>query len=115
VAVVDIYSGSPAARLGLRAGDIIRSINGNSIRTVGDLTAILEAGRGLAWRLEVERNGMLLRQFVRLNRYRRIAKSCMPLRAALCLKRYSLLIEQLNERPFLSSGRPERGPQPAAC
>src|SRR5690606_38853512 len=65
VAVVEVYSGSPAARLGLRPGDIVRSIDGNSSRTVGDLTAILEAGRGLAWRLEVERNGMLLRQLVR--------------------------------------------------
>src|SRR5690606_28204036 len=27
VAIVDIYSGSPAARLGLRPGDIVRSIN----------------------------------------------------------------------------------------
>jgi hypothetical protein len=29
------------------------------------MTAILDGGRGLAWRLEVERNGTLLRQFVR--------------------------------------------------
>ncbi|WP_247872132.1 PDZ domain-containing protein, partial [Brucella melitensis] len=65
VAVFDVYSGSPAARLGLRPGDIIRSINGNQIRTVDDMTAVLEAGRGLAWRLEIERNGALLRQFVR--------------------------------------------------
>lgn len=65
VAVFDVYSGSPAARLGLRSGDIIRSINGNQIRTVDDMTAVLEAGRGLAWRLEIERNGALLRQFVR--------------------------------------------------
>ncbi len=65
VAVVDVYSGSPAARLGLRPGDIVRSINGNSIRTVEDMKAVLNDGRGLAWRLEVERNGALLRQFVR--------------------------------------------------
>ncbi|MBV2144644.1 DegQ family serine endoprotease [Falsochrobactrum sp. TDYN1] len=65
VVVVDIYSGSPAARTGLRPGDIIRGINGNPIRNVGDLTATLNAGRGLAWRLEVERNGALIRQFVR--------------------------------------------------
>ncbi len=65
VVVVDVYSGSPAARLGLRPGDIVRSINGNPIRSVEEMTAILDGGRGLAWRLEVERNGTLLRQFVR--------------------------------------------------
>ncbi len=65
VAVLDVYSGSPAARLGLRPGDIVRSINGNQIRTVDDMVAVLDAGRGLAWRLEVERKGALLRQFVR--------------------------------------------------
>ncbi len=43
----------------------LSSINGNQIRTVDDMTAVLEAGRGLAWRLEIERNGALLRQFVR--------------------------------------------------
>jgi S1-C subfamily serine protease len=65
VVVVDVYSGSPAARLGLRPGDIVRSINGNPIRSVEDMTAVLGGGRGLGWRLEVERNGTLLRQFVR--------------------------------------------------
>ena len=65
VVVADVYSGSPAARLGLRPGDIVRSINGNPVRTVDDMTAILDAGRGSGWRLEVERNGTLLRQFVR--------------------------------------------------
>jgi len=65
VAVMDVYSGSPAARLGLRPGDIIRNLNGNVIRSVTDLSSVLNAGRGLAWRMEIERNGTLLRQFVR--------------------------------------------------
>ncbi|MBC2886833.1 DegQ family serine endoprotease [Ochrobactrum sp. CM-21-5] len=65
VVVVDVSSGSPAARMGLRSGDIIRGINGNTIRTVDDLATALNAGRGLMWRLEVERNGALIRQFVR--------------------------------------------------
>lgn len=65
VAVVDIYAGSPAQRVGLRPGDIIRRINNKEIRSVGDLTAVLDAGRGLMWRLEIERNGAIIRQFVR--------------------------------------------------
>ncbi|MBO1039499.1 DegQ family serine endoprotease [Brucella pituitosa] len=65
VIVTDVIVNSQAARLGLRQRDIIRGINGNPIRTIGDLTTALSNGRGLAWRLEVERNGALIRQFVR--------------------------------------------------
>ncbi len=65
VIVTDVVVNSQAARLGLRQRDIIRGINGNPIRTINDLTAALNDGRGLAWRLEVERNGALIRQFVR--------------------------------------------------
>ncbi len=64
VVVVDVYSGSPAARLGLRPGDIVRSINGNPIRSVEEMTAILDGDVVLPGG-EVERNGTLLRQFVR--------------------------------------------------
>ncbi|MEJ5085126.1 DegQ family serine endoprotease [Brucella pseudogrignonensis] len=65
VIVTDVVINSQAARLGLRQRDIVRGINGNPIRTINDLTAALNDGRGLAWRLEVERNGALIRQFVR--------------------------------------------------
>ncbi len=65
VAVGEVYSGSPAARMGLRPGDIIRGVNGNQIRTVTDLVSALGAGRGPMWRLEVERDGALIRQYVR--------------------------------------------------
>jgi len=65
VIVTDVIVNSQAARLGLRQRDIIRGINGNPIRTITDLTTALSNGRGLAWRLEVERNGALIRQFVR--------------------------------------------------
>ncbi|MFC0245722.1 DegQ family serine endoprotease [Falsochrobactrum ovis] len=65
VMVVDIVAGSPAARMGLRPGDIVRGINANPIRNIAELSAALDAGRGFAWRLEVERNGALIRQFVR--------------------------------------------------
>lgn len=65
VVIIEIYANSPAARMGLRPGDIIRNLNGNAIRSVNDLKAVLDAGRGLAWRMEIERNGALLRQFIR--------------------------------------------------
>ncbi|MFD1197034.1 DegQ family serine endoprotease [Brucella gallinifaecis] len=65
VIVTDVVVNSQAAQLGLRQRDIIRAINGNPIRTINDLTMALNGGRGLAWRLEVERNGALIRQFVR--------------------------------------------------
>jgi len=65
VIVTDVVVNSQAAQLGLRQRDIIRGINGNPIRTINDLTTALNGGRGLAWRLEVERNGALIRQFVR--------------------------------------------------
>lgn len=65
VIVTDVIVNSQAAQLGLRQRDIIRGINGNPIRTISDLTTALNGGRGLAWRLEVERNGALIRQFVR--------------------------------------------------
>ncbi|MND49792.1 Periplasmic pH-dependent serine endoprotease DegQ precursor [compost metagenome] len=65
VIVTDVIVNSQAARLGLRQRDIIRGINGNPIRTIDDLMTALSNGRGLAWRLEVERNGALIRQFVR--------------------------------------------------
>lgn len=65
VIVTDVIVNSQAAQLGLRQRDIIRGINGNPIRTIADLITALSNGRGLAWRLEVERNGALIRQFVR--------------------------------------------------
>jgi Do/DeqQ family serine protease len=65
VGIVDIYQGSPAYRLGLRPSDIIRGINGTPIRNIQDLQSALSAGRGLMWRFEFERDGALVRQFVR--------------------------------------------------
>ncbi|MFK4823357.1 DegQ family serine endoprotease [Paenochrobactrum sp. BZR 588] len=65
VGVSEVYQGSPAHRLGLRPSDIIRGINGTPIRNIQDLQSALSGGRGLMWRLEFERNGALIRQFVR--------------------------------------------------
>lgn len=65
VVIIEVYQRSPAARVGLRQGDIIRGINGAPIHSVSDLKNAISAGRGLLWRLEIERDGALIRQFVR--------------------------------------------------
>ncbi|MGU3576270.1 DegQ family serine endoprotease [Brucellaceae bacterium C25G] len=65
VGISEVHQGSPAHRVGLRPADIIRGINGTPIRTIADLQSALNNGRGLVWRLEFERNGALIRQFVR--------------------------------------------------
>jgi S1-C subfamily serine protease len=41
-----VNSGSPAAKAGLKAGDVITSLNGERIRSVGDLRQMLAAQHG---------------------------------------------------------------------
>ena len=54
--VVVVSAGrSLAARAGFRAGDIVRQINGQSVRTVPDLEAALRSGQG--WRITISRGG----------------------------------------------------------
>lgn len=48
-----------------RVGDFIHAVNGIEIKTVEDLKKVLSAGRPRIWQLEFERDGMLIRQFVR--------------------------------------------------
>ncbi len=43
--IVGVQSGSPAATAGLQAGDVIVSINGAPISTVGDLSSALRSER----------------------------------------------------------------------
>jgi serine protease Do len=45
VLVQSVNSGSPAEKAGIKAGDVITSINGERIRTVGDLRAKLAAAK----------------------------------------------------------------------
>src|SRR5436853_6084803 len=45
ILVRDVNSGSPAERAGVKAGDVITSLNGDRIRTVGDLREKLSAKR----------------------------------------------------------------------
>ncbi|YBV97316.1 DegQ family serine endoprotease [Phyllobacteriaceae bacterium JZ32] len=65
VVVTGVYRRSPAMRLNLRQGDIIRRINGVEINGVSDLTEVLSAGTSLLWRFEFERNGAIIRQYIR--------------------------------------------------
>ena len=58
VAVVDVDRGSPAARLGLRQGDVIVRIQGNAIGTSQQLVKAT-ARRDRFWRLTIDRKGRI--------------------------------------------------------
>ncbi|NDC57689.1 MAG: PDZ domain-containing protein [Alphaproteobacteria bacterium] len=49
-------NGGPAAQLGLRPGDIVREVNGQPVRTTGDLERLIKAA-GAQWRIVIERGG----------------------------------------------------------
>ena len=48
-----------AANVGLRPGDIIRSVNGKTIATTGDIDSVLKAG-ARSWRIAIVRNGQVI-------------------------------------------------------
>ncbi|MDW3205876.1 MAG: Do family serine endopeptidase [Alphaproteobacteria bacterium] len=56
VMAVEIANGSPAARLGLKPGDILRSVNGFEIETTKDLARVMNDPPSV-WRLVIDRNG----------------------------------------------------------
>ncbi|HSG94011.1 MAG TPA: DegQ family serine endoprotease, partial [Afifellaceae bacterium] len=58
VAVVDVDRGSPAARLGLRQGDVILRLQGDPVRTSQQL-AEATARRDRFWRLTIDRKGRI--------------------------------------------------------
>jgi Do/DeqQ family serine protease len=58
VAVVDVDRGSPAARLGLRQGDVILRVQGDVIRTSQQLAEVA-ARRDRFWRLTIDRKGRI--------------------------------------------------------
>lgn len=64
VAVLSVFRGSPAARLQLRKGDIIRKVNGAEITNTDDLVSAL-GKRGRLWRFEFERGGEIFKQVIR--------------------------------------------------
>ncbi|WP_159590010.1 DegQ family serine endoprotease [Chelativorans xinjiangense] len=64
VVVVATVRNSPATGLGLKAGDIVREINGEEIDTPERMKAVAETPARW-WRFSVERNGRLIRQMLR--------------------------------------------------
>ncbi|WP_099866877.1 DegQ family serine endoprotease [Pararhizobium haloflavum] len=64
VIVLDVDRRAPAAQYGLRPGDVIVAVNGESVGDVDGLVAVLDEGAAF-WRFDIERGGRLMRQFVR--------------------------------------------------
>jgi serine protease Do len=56
VVVLEVKGGTPAARLGVRRGDLVVAVNNEKITSVKQLATLL-AVEGAGWRLSVERNG----------------------------------------------------------
>ena len=56
VVVLEVQDKTPAARLGVKRGDIVVGINNEKVKSVAGLVSALEAADG-GWRLSVERGG----------------------------------------------------------
>ncbi|WP_439272504.1 DegQ family serine endoprotease [Pseudochrobactrum sp. HB0163] len=65
VVITGVKNNSPAQALNLMAGDIVRGVNGATINTADDLLKAVSAARSALWRLDIERDGVIYRQFVR--------------------------------------------------
>ncbi|WP_295809124.1 DegQ family serine endoprotease [uncultured Nitratireductor sp.] len=64
VVVLDVDRRSPAASVGLRAGDIIREVNGIDIEDA-DTMQVVARDTGRRWAFAIERDGRILRQRLR--------------------------------------------------
>jgi Do/DeqQ family serine protease len=58
VVVLEVEQQTPAARLGIRRGDLVVAVNDEKVKSVAQLADILAASGG-GWRLSVERGGKL--------------------------------------------------------
>jgi Do/DeqQ family serine protease len=58
VVVLDVKDKTPAARLGVKRGDIIVGINNEKVKSVAELVSALDLAGG-GWRLSLERGGKL--------------------------------------------------------
>ena len=56
VVVLEVTERTPAARLGIKRGDIVVAVNEEKVESVAELSTVLAASNG-AWRLSVERGG----------------------------------------------------------
>jgi serine protease Do len=59
VVVTEIARGTVAARVGLRPGDVVKTVNGTEIVSVEQLSALLAANTG-GWQLQIARGGRVL-------------------------------------------------------
>jgi len=64
VVVTDIARNSPAARMGLKTGDIVRELNGEPIKTAAQFKSLAEEDTRL-WRFAINRDGRILTQILR--------------------------------------------------
>lgn len=60
VTVVEVFPNSPAAAAGIQADDVIRGVNGETVRNSGDLTYQLRLRMGAEAKIEVERAGQMV-------------------------------------------------------
>ncbi len=63
IVVSKVAPGSPADRMGLRAGDIIISINGQRINDVGTFSSLVST-RTQGWQIVLQRDGQTIQSFV---------------------------------------------------
>jgi S1-C subfamily serine protease len=56
VVVLEVKERTPAARLGIKRGDIVMAVNDEKVKSVAQLSDVLVASGG-GWRLSVEREG----------------------------------------------------------
>jgi serine protease DegQ len=56
VVVLEVKDKTPAARIGVKRGDIVVAINNEKVNSVAQLVTALESADG-GWRLSVERDG----------------------------------------------------------
>jgi serine protease Do len=60
VVVLDVAQASPAARIGLRPGDVVLRLNGRDVRRVRDLVDALRQPPAQAWQIQVRRGDQTL-------------------------------------------------------
>ena len=67
VAVIDVAAGTPAARLGMRTGDIIQMLNGADIRAMAELKAALGASKNIRrWQVQLRRGAQVMNLMITL-------------------------------------------------
>ena len=58
VVVIEVQDRTPAARIGVRRGDVVVAVNNEKVASVKQLVSVLAIG-GAGWRLSVERGGKI--------------------------------------------------------